>query len=151
MIFLVFLDVSWHPRLSQSAWRQVSSAQLEDPLPRRYGVWIGMVWYGNAYSAWRIFQEPSVGITNWSNNCYLSAVRDLAEPVQRPRAREMMTKASLLPFRIKSTSLRNGHLNCNNISILYLTFCSKNMVSLWCFVAPRSTCRTTVVPVVVTK
>lgn len=23
-------------------------------------------------------QEPSVGITNWSNNCYLSAVRDLA-------------------------------------------------------------------------
>ena len=32
-----------------------------------------------------------------------------------------MTKASLLPFRIKSTSLRNGHLNCHNISILYLT------------------------------
>eukprot|EP00435_Cladocopium_sp_Y103_P064873 s130_g26.t1 len=36
--------------LSQSAWRQVSSAQLE---------------------------EPNVGITNWSNNCYLSA-----EPLQ---------------------------------------------------------------------
>lgn len=33
--------------LSQSPWRQVSSAQLD---------------------------EPSVGITNWSNNCYLSAV-----------------------------------------------------------------------------
>ena len=78
MIFSVFLDVSWHPRLSQSAWRQVSSAQLED---RFQDGMIGMVWHGNAYNAWRIFQEPSVGITNWSNNCYLSAVRDLADLV----------------------------------------------------------------------
>ena len=68
MIFFVFRDVSWHPRLSQSAWRRVSSAHLEDRMAEMPQPW------HMAFSG----QEPSVGITNWSNNCYLSAVRDLA-------------------------------------------------------------------------